>query len=71
VVLFFAQSGITATMETEGTVDAYEAGWQARLEGKPFNKIASQDWQVGWKDCNWDMDIDAITDQRDAEEVPA
>jgi hypothetical protein len=33
---------------------AYDAGWQARLENKPLNELASKDWKDGYRDCEAD-----------------
>lgn len=29
----------------------YDEGWNAFLNGDPFDAAAAFDWRVGWKDC--------------------
>lgn len=29
----------------------YDHGWNARVDGKPFDAKSTRDWKDGWKDC--------------------
>jgi len=31
----------------------YDDGWNAFLDGKPFNYEATLDWKDGWLDCSF------------------
>lgn len=29
----------------------YDQGWNAFIDGNPFDASAAKDWRDGWKDC--------------------
>jgi hypothetical protein len=66
----FSPNGILAPTTTGGIMytieNAYEAGWEARVQGKPFNSLASKEWKQGWQDSNWDAEVDALTEPEGA-----
>lgn len=39
----------------------YDIGWNARIDNKPFNPKAYQDWKDGWKDYNELSEVDRVT----------